>query len=99
MQQAQAIAPPVLPTIITKGELASFIGCHVDTLWRNPGYLPHSRLKEWGFDYQTDVKPSHKFSIPLTRKIIEYFHIDPLAWYSIVSPHLVEYRLPKNSAA
>lgn len=81
------VSPLVLPVIITKGELARYLGCHVNTLWTT--YLKKELLEEWGYNYQRDIKPSHRFSFELTKKIIEHYHIEPLSWYTIVSPHLV----------
>lgn len=88
MQQEQFITPPVLPTTITKSELARFLGCHMKTMWRR--YLTKELLASWDIDYSTDIKPYYVFDVSTTKKLIEHFNIDPLAWYSIVQPHLVE---------
>jgi hypothetical protein len=90
-QSAQAkasAAPLILPFEITKGELARYFGCHVNTLWRR--YLTKERLQSWGFVYQQDVKPSYRLNWQLTRQIFTFYDINAYTWHVRVNPHLVE---------
>ncbi|MEM1215494.1 MAG: hypothetical protein AAGJ82_07410 [Bacteroidota bacterium] len=90
MSISETITAPPLPIVITKGELARYLGCHTSTVWRT--YLTKDTLASWGYDYDTQVKRYHKFSVSLTAKIIEHFHITAERWHSIVSPHIISHR-------
>lgn len=88
MHTQQVITPPVLPPVIPKGDVALYFGCHMTTVWRK--YLTRELLSEWGYDYDDDIKWLKLLPYKLTQRIFKHWNIEPLAWYSIVKPHLTE---------
>lgn len=89
MQQSTVLAPPVLPVTISKAEIAQYLGCHRTTVRRR--YLTDTILA--GIDIDPAMYKAQVVLDPITtRKVLAHFNVEPLAWYSIVKPYLVEYK-------
>lgn len=65
-----------LPRCVDKYDLATYFDCSYDYLWKT--IITDDLLEEWGFSYETHVKPLRTLPPLLTRQIYLYYRITDL---------------------